>query len=151
TAQTNPTSVVTVKDQITSYVDPATLLPFRTEFIFNELKHYASRNYNLDQDRGAVTSDDNRQRIEIPVGTHDLLSAFYAIRTFDLAIQKSNAISIMAVNHPRALIVKAERREVLDLGGQKIPTIMLSLKTDDPMPDRLQVRIWLGDDVRRLP
>ena len=150
-AQTAPTSPFLVRDQMTSYVDPVTLLPFRTEFIFNEIKYRTSRTYNLDQDRGAATSDNNRERIEIPVGTHDLLSALYAIRTFDLSVQRSNAISIMAVNRPRALSIKAERRETLDLDGQKIPAIMLSLRTDDPQPDRLQVRIWVGDDARHLP
>lgn len=150
-AQTGPTSALLVHDQMTSYVDPVTLLPFRTEFNFNEIKYRTSRNYNLDQDRGAATSDNNKERIEIPVGTHDLLSALYAIRTFDLSIKKANAISIMAVNRPRALTITAERRETLELDGQKIPAIMLSLKTDDPQPDRLQIRLWVGDDSRHLP
>jgi hypothetical protein len=39
----------------------------------------------------------------------------------------------------------------LDLSGQKVPAIMLLLTTDDPQPDRLQIRIWVGDDSRRLP
>lgn len=150
-AQTIGPAAIAVKDQMTSYVDPATLLPFRTEFTFSEGRYRTSRNYNLDQDRGVATSENSRERIEIPVGTHDLLSALYAIRTFDLSIQKQNAISIMAVNRPRALMVKALRRETLDLGGQKIPCILLSLTTDDAQPDRLQVRIWVGDDARHLP
>ncbi|HEY6228690.1 MAG TPA: DUF3108 domain-containing protein [Verrucomicrobiae bacterium] len=150
-AQTLGPAAIAVKDQMTSFVDPATLLPFRTEFTFSEGRHRSAHIYNLDQDRGAATSDNSRERIEIPVGTHDLLSALYAIRTFDLSIQKQNAISIMAVNRPRALMVKALRRETLELGGQKIPCLMLSLTTDDPQPDRLQVRIWVGDDARHLP
>jgi hypothetical protein len=150
-AQTSSGSIIAVRDQITSYVDPETLLPFRTEISFSEGKYRSNRSYNVDQDRGAVTSEGNRERIEIPVGTHDLVSALYAIRTFDLTIQKQNAISIMAVNRPRALLVRAQRRETIDLNGQKIPAIMLVLTTDDPQPDKMQVRIWVGDDARHLP
>ena len=29
--------------------------------------------------------------------------------------------------------------------------MVLELKTDDPQPDKLQIRIWVGDDSRHLP
>jgi uncharacterized protein DUF3108 len=150
-AQTNAGAIVAVKDQMTSYVDPATLLPFRTEINFSEGQYRSTRNYNLDQDRGAATTDNPRERIDIPVGTHDLLSAFYAVRTFGQTIEKQNAISLMATTKPRVLLVTARRRETIELNGQKINAIVLELKTDDPQPDRMQIRIWVGDDSRRLP
>jgi hypothetical protein len=37
------------------------------------------------------------------------------------------------------------------LNGQKIAAIQLQLTTDDPQPDRLQIRIWVGEDGRHLP
>ena len=151
TAQTNSGAVLPVRDQFTSYVDPATLLPFRTEISFSEGKYRSQKNYNVDQDRGAATNDTSRDRIEIPVGTHDLLSAFYSLRTFAPIIKKQNAISIMAVNKPRALMITAQSRETIELNGQKINAIILELKTDDPQPDKLQIRIWVGDDNRHLP
>jgi len=150
-AQTNPSSVFAVRDQFTSYVDPVTLLPFRSEFNFSEGKYHSLKSYNVDQDRGAATTENSRDRIDIPVGTHDLLSAFYSLRTFAPIIGKQNAISIMAVNRPRALLVTAQRRESIELNGQKINAVVLELKTDDPQPDKLQVRIWVGDDARHLP
>ncbi len=143
--------VFAVNDQITSYVDPETLLPFRTELSLSEGKHRATRSYDLDQNRGAVTTD-TKQRIEIPVGTHDLLSVLYALRTFDLSPQKNNAISILAVTKPRTLLIKSVRRETIELNGQKVSAIMLQLTVpDDPQSDRLQLRMWVGDDSRHLP
>jgi Protein of unknown function (DUF3108) len=150
-AQTIGPAAIGVRDQITSYVDPETLLPFRTEIDLSEGKYHTARNYNLDQERGAATSEQPRERIEIPVGTHDMISAFYSLRTFDLTIQKPNSISIMALHRPRTLTVKALKRETIEVNGQKIAAIMLQLVTDDPQTDRLQVRIWVGDDVRHLP
>ena len=152
-AQTNGPGarVYPVNDQINSYVDPTTLLPFRTELNLSEGKYHSTRGYNLDQNRGAATSD-NRERIEIPVGTHDLISTFYSIRTFDLWPPKQNAISIMAISQPRTLLVRSQRRETIELGGQKITAIMLTLTTpDDPQSDRMQIRMWIGDDARHLP
>ena len=148
---TGAAATVPVRDQMTSYVDPSTLLPFRTEINFSEGKYKSTRSYDLDQDRGAATTASGRDRVDIPVGTHDLLSAFYSLRTFALNINKQNSISIMAVNRPRALTITAQRRETIELNGQKIAAIVLDLKTDDPQPDKLQIKIWVGDDSRHLP
>jgi hypothetical protein len=142
--------VFLVNDQINSYVDPTTLLPFRTELSMSEGKHRTNRSYNLDQNRGAAVAD-NRERIDIPVGTHDLISLVYAIRTFDLSPQRQNAISFLATNRPRTLIVKSQRRETIELNGQSLPALFLTLTTDDPQTDRLQIRIWVSDDKRHLP
>jgi hypothetical protein len=140
-----------VNDQVSSYVDPETLLPFRTELALSEGKHRAMRNYDVDQARGSVTIN-TQQKIDIPVGTHDLLSVLYALRTFDLSPQKKNAVSLLAVSKPRTLLIESKRREIIELGGQKIATLMLQLTVpDDPQSDRLQMRIWVGDDSRHLP
>jgi hypothetical protein len=152
TAQTTGAGarVYPVNDQINSYVDPTTLLPFRTELTLSEGKYHSTRSYNLDQNRGAAVAD-SKERIEIPVGTHDLISAVYALRTFDLWPKKRNAISIMATTQPRTLFVESQRRETIELGSQKISAILVTLTTDDPQSDRMQIRMWIGDDARHLP
>jgi hypothetical protein len=152
TAQTTgPGSrVFPVNDQVNSYIDPDTFLPFRTELNLAEGKYRSNKAYNLDQNRGAAVAD-SKERIDIPVGTHDLISAFYSIRTFDLRPPKQNAISIMATSQPRTLLVKSQRRETIELAGQKIDAIMLTLTTDDTQGDKMQIRIWVGDDARHLP
>jgi len=142
--------VFPVNDQINSYVDPTTLLPFRTESDLTEGKYRSKRGYSLDQNRGSAVAD-SKERIEIPVGTHDLISAVYAIRTFDLWPKKRNAISIMATTQPRTLFVESLRRETIEIGSQKISAIMVTLTTDDPQGDRMQIRMWIGDDTRHLP
>lgn len=152
TAQTTApgSRVFQVNDQINSYVDPTTLLPFRTELNLIEGRYRANLGYNLDQNRGAAVAD-SKQQFWIPVGTHDLLSAVYAIRTFDLWPKKRNAISIMATTQPRTLFVESQRRETIELGSQKISAILVTLTTDDVLGDRMQIRMWIGDDGRHLP
>jgi hypothetical protein len=139
-----------VNDKIVSYVDPETLLPFRTELNLSEGKWRSNRGYNLDQDRGAVMTD-QKKRIEVPVGTHDIVSLMYALRTFDLSPLKRNAISILAISQPRTLFITSQRRETVEIDDQKIPALLLTLTTDDTQADRLKLRVWVGDDSRHLP
>jgi hypothetical protein len=137
-------------DTISSYVNPQTLLPFQTELNLSEGRTRVNTKLTINQDYGRVTTDKG-ERIEIPVGTHDYLSFFYLVRTFDLTIDKRNAISILVNNKPKTLFITALKRESIQLGSQTIPAIQLSLTTDDPQPDKFQLRGWISDDRRRLP
>jgi hypothetical protein len=104
----------------------------------------------FNQESGAVTSDKGA-RIEIPVGTHDYLSLFYVLRTLNLTPPKQSALSVLVENEPKTLFVTASKRETIQLGDRKVPAIALSVTTDDPEPDKLQLRAWVSDDHRRLP
>lgn len=139
-----------VNDQINSYVDPNTLLPFRTELQLLEGRDRNNQVLTIDQDRGNVLTDKGT-RIEIPVGTHDILSVLYALRSFNLTPPRRNAVSILINNRPRTLFITSQKRETIDLGGQKISAIQLTLTTDDSQSDRLGLRLWVSDDNRRLP
>jgi len=137
-------------DTISSYVNPQTLLPFQTELNLSEGRTRVNTKLTINQDYGRVTTDKG-ERIEIPVGTHDYLSFFYLVRTFDLPINKRNAISILVNNKPKTLFITALKKEPIQLGSQTIPAIQISLTTDDPQADKFQLRGWLSDDRRRLP
>ncbi|HVF49307.1 MAG TPA: DUF3108 domain-containing protein [Pyrinomonadaceae bacterium] len=139
-----------VSDQINSYVDATSLLPFRTELRIQEGRHRLNAVVNVDQDRGNAQFDD-RTRLELPVGTHDIISVFYALRSFDLTPPRRNAVSLLINKRPRTLFVTALRREAIEIGGQRINATQLSLVTDDTQGDRLQLRLWVSTDRRRLP
>jgi hypothetical protein len=85
------------------------------------------------------------------VGTHDYLSFFYALRTFNLAPGRRSGVSILVNNRPKTLFFEVLNREPLQLGSQKIPAIQIALTTDDPQPDKYQLRVWISEDRRRLP
>jgi hypothetical protein len=137
-------------DQINTYVDPETLLPFRTEMLLREGTSRLNQTLTIDQDRGNASTDKGT-RLEIPVGTHDIISVLYALRSFNLAPPKRNAVSLMVYNRPLTLFITSLRREMIELGGQKIPAIQLSLTTDDQESDRYALRLWVSEDRRRLP
>ena len=142
--------VFVARDTIDSYVDPKGLLPFRTVMNLIEGRRRLNQTLTLNQETGTATSDQGA-RIEIPVGTHDYLSFFYAIRTFNLTPTKRSVTSMLVENKPKTLFVNVQRRETIQLGDQKIPAIVLQITTDDPEPDKYQLRMWISDDKRRLP
>ena len=151
-AQTSATisRVFFANDQINSYVDPITLLPFRTELNLLEGRSRTSEVFTVDQDRGSAITGSG-VAIEIPVGTHDFISVFYALRSFNLAPPKRNAVTILVNQRPRTLFITSLKRENIQLGGQQIPSVQLSLTTDDPQPDKYALRLWVSEDRRRLP
>lgn len=142
--------IVFVNDQINSYVDVATLVPFRTEIAIQEGRRRFNQTFTIDQTRGSASTDKGL-RIEIPVGTHDFISVFYALRSFNLAPPKRNAVSLLLYDRALTLFITSLKRETIELGDQKIPAVQLSLTTDDPQPDKYAIRIWVSEDKRRLP
>jgi hypothetical protein len=139
-----------VNDQFSSYVDARSLLPFRTELSLQEGPRRARWIVSADQNGGSALFDDGT-RVEIPVATHDLVSVFYALRSFDLSPQRRNAVSLLINKRPRLLYLTTLRQATLALAGQQIPAIEVSLVTDDPDGDRFQLRLWVSTDKRRLP
>ena len=140
-----------VNDQLTSYVDPATLLPYRSELKLSEGRRRSNEIWTINQDYGTATRQAGG-KVDIPIGTHDYLSIFYAVRSMNLAPSKQNAVSILVNGRPRTMMITAVRRETIQLDSQKIPAIQLNLTTpEDPQPDKLQLRAWISDDDRRLP
>lgn len=150
--QTTPIAqrIFFVNDQINTYVDPVSLLPFRSEMNLIEGTNRVSQIFTLDQDHGAATSD-RGVRLEIPVGTHDFVSIAYALRSFNLDPPRRNAVSILVHNRPRMLFITSLRRETITLGTTQVRAVQISLTTDDPVPDKYQFRLWVSDDRRRLP
>ena len=142
--------VFTARDQIDSYVDPKALLPFRTVMNLIEGRRRLNQTLLMGQDNG-IASTDQGVRIEIPVGTHDYVSFFYAIRTFNLTPNRKSVTSMLVENKSKTLFVTAQKRETIQLGSQTIPAIALSITTDDQEPDKYQLRMWISDDKRRLP
>lgn len=151
-AQTTGTiaRVFVANDKMESYVNPKDLLPYRTVFNLAEGARRFNQTLTVNQEGGSATPD-RGPKIDIPVGTYDYLSFFYAVRTFNVAPNRRNAISILVEGKPKTLFVSSLKREAIELGRQKIPAIALSLTTDDQQSDKYQFRVWLSDDRRRLP
>jgi hypothetical protein len=138
------------RDQIESYVDPKSLLPYRTSMNLVEGQRRLNQVLTVGQETGTVTSDKGA-KIDVPVGTHDYVSFFYVIRTLTFVSGKRNGVSLLVENQPKTMYVDALPREQIQLGPRRVQAIPLKLTTDDPEPDKYSLRIWLSDDRQRLP
>ena len=142
--------VFTARDTIDSYVDPQALFPFRTVMNLLEGRRRLNQTLTINQEAGVAMSDQGA-RIEVPVGTHDYVSFFYAVRTLNLAPNRKSVVSMLVENKPKTLFITSLKRETIQLGERAVPAIALSIITDDPDPDKYQLRMWISDDRRRLP
>ena len=142
--------VFTARDTIDSYVDPQALFPFRTVMNLLEGRRRLNQTLTINQETGVATSDQGA-RIEIPVGTHDYVSFFYAVRTLNLTPNHKSVVSMLVENKPKTIFITSLKRETIQLGERAVPAIALSVITDDPEPDKYQLRMWISDDKRRLP
>ena len=152
TAQTTgaAAALFVAQDQIDSYVDPKALLPFRTVMNLVEGKRRLNQTLSYDQNAGVAVVDSG-MKLDVPVGTHDYVSFFYVLRTFNFAAKKRNALAVLVENKPKTLFIEAQDKQVIQLGNQKVPALALSITTDDPDPDKYRLRIWISDDRQRLP
>lgn len=152
TAQTTNAAarIFVARDQIDSYVDPKSLLPYRTSMNLVEGSRRLTQVLTTNQDAGMVTSDKGA-RIEIPVGTHDYVSFFYVLRTITAISGKKSVVSMLVENEPKTIFIDPLPRESIQLGPRRVQAIPLKLTTDDPEPDKYQLRMWLSDDLQRLP
>lgn len=142
--------VFVARDLIDSYVDPKALLPYRTVFKLIEGPRRVNQTLTYSQETGAAVIE-GTGKIDVPVGTHDYVSFLYALRTLNLTPNKRIAVSMLVENKPKTIFVASLKREPIGLGERVVPAIALSITTDDPEPDKYQLRIWISDDNRRLP
>src|SRR6185503_9596075 len=96
TAQTTgaAAALFVARDQVDSYVDPNSLLPFRPVMNLVEGRRRLNQTLSFDQNVGAAVVH-NGLKLDVPVGTHDYVSFFYALRTFNFAVKKRNALSVL--------------------------------------------------------
>lgn len=152
-AQTNAAlqKIFTAREEITSIVDFATLLPLRSDMNMQEGRDKTVQQLNWEQEKGQVMAVNGGPRVEIPVGTHDYLSLFYALRSLNLTPKKRTAVALLINNRPRTLFIESLKTDTIELGNLKVPALYLALTLDDGAPDRYVMRLWVSDDARRLP
>lgn len=148
TATPAAASLFAVYDNINSYIDPETLLPFRTEL--RAANSPAAAVINLEQSRGTVRMSDGTQ-VAVPVGTYDLVSIAYALRLFRLTPPNRTSVSVFVGNRPRTVTMVALAREAILIGDQRVPAVQVSVTLDGAEADKYQMRLWISDDATRTP
>jgi hypothetical protein len=156
TAPGQQKGILNVGDSIKSYVDPISLAPMLIDFKLNGALNRYNQVVQFEQAAGFAA--DNANRIEIPVGTHSLLSLAYAIRSFSLTQSKNKEnpvndtrVAVFVGDKPYVLILRPLTVEIIEFQGTRMPAQVVAITTGNPQIDQLNLKIWLSVDERRLP
>jgi hypothetical protein len=128
-------------EQINTYVNPTSLLPFKIE-IGSDIT------LTLDQNNEKALTNSN-QTIKIPNGTHDLISIIYALRCVDLKPPRKKVVPIFLKDRLYQVFFTSIGKDILNIGGQRIPTLKVEVAVDYQQNN--SITLWFGTDHRRLP
>jgi len=143
-------------DSIVTFVDPRTMIPFKTEVRFSGALAAMSQTATLDRTTNAIVYDGTR--LDAPFATHSVLSLFYAVRSFNL---KPSSDAKNPVNDTRVSVFWRDRATVFTLRpgqgetlmnrGEARPAQLITILPQNPELDRLFPKLWLGLDANRTP
>src|SRR6185437_9374828 len=110
----------------------------------------------FDQRSGAVTSGPDR--VDAPIGTHCILSLFYAIRSFNLTPSKDprnpindTRVAVYWEGKPHIFVLRPYEPEPITVNGQNVIAQRVSINTGIADIDAAGLKVWLTDDDDRVP
>ncbi|MFH1784206.1 MAG: DUF3108 domain-containing protein [bacterium] len=140
-----------VRDTVRSYIDKDGIFALRFEKYQREGKYRHDEIIIYDQKNHKA--DFNGRIIEIPEYVHDILSAFYYVRTQKLEIGKTLKMPVNAGDRNYELIVKVLRKERVKVPKGKFDTILIEpvVKYGGLFQQKGRLQVWLTDDERKIP
>jgi hypothetical protein len=141
-----------VRDRAETFVDAESLWSRRF------IKHLREGSYKKDIDvkfdqesRKAVYADGHVA--DVPSGVHDVLSAFYYVRTQPLPTGATLRIPTHDNKKSYEMEVKVLKRERVEVPAGKFDCVMVEpiLKSEGVFKSKGSIYVWLSDDDRRIP
>ena len=153
-----PTSRLLLKDdQVKAYVNPETLGPRKLDINLTGTLGTLSQSVTFD-DRSNLITFRGTNQIEAPVGTHNILSLLYAIRSFNLKPSKDSSspvndtrVAVFWDTKPYIFTLRPAVAETLTIRGERVSAQQVSISTGNPQLDALNIKVWLSNDPRRVP
>lgn len=141
-----------VRDRAESYIDAESLYSVRF------IKHLREGGYKSDVDirfdqanRKAIYSDGTT--FPVAPGVHDVLSAFYFVRTRPLPDGATMIVPTHDNKKSYEMEVKVHKRERIEVPAGKFNCVLVEpiLKSEGVFKSKGSILVWLTDDERRMP
>lgn len=149
--------VFSLNDGIRASVNPDSIAPQQIEIKLGGALAFLNQTTQFDQRTGKASLN-GVNRIDIPIGTHNLLSLIYAIRSFNLKPSKDptnpvndTRVAVFWDRQPYVFTLRPADANIINLRGEKISAQQISINTGNPQLDALGLRLWLSNDERRVP
>jgi hypothetical protein len=141
-----------VNDVYESFLNAATLMPFRAEKNIRHGKKHDQGSMTLDQQKRTAQLDDGRT-IEIPPDTYDIAGMLFAIRGMDLTIGRTRQFNILEEGKLYKISVQPEAKEKVTTRAGTFETVRIATKNLSGGRDSnlYNLKMFLTPDARRLP
>ena len=141
-----------VRDQADSYIDADSLFARYFSKHLREGGYERDVEIHFDQEAGIAYYPDGRES-EFPLGVHDVLSAFFRVRTMELVEGDVFDLPTHGDDELYDLKLEVMRREERDtvLGRVRCVVVQPRLSDDGLFKHQGDLFVWLTDDERRIP
>lgn len=143
-----------VRDTYRTYLDVDGIFPWKFE------QHIRERNFSKDYtaefdqtNHKALSANDT---VDIPAFMHDIVSAFYYVRTLDLrSYQRGQFIPLQnfidGKAHELAVYIVGKERIEVDAGTFDCIVVEPRIAAGSPFGFKGRLRLWLSNDARKIP
>jgi len=149
--------VFALNDTITANVDPDSLAPRKIDIKLSSGLSSLNQMAIFDETTGKITYK-GKEQVDAPNGTHSILSLIYAMRSFNLKPSKtlSNPVNDTRVavfwdSQPYVFTLRPSADSVIETAIGRLSSQIIAINTGNAQLDQLSMKIWLGNDERRLP
>lgn len=150
-----------VRDTVESWVTSLSGYPLRFQKRLSEGSYSAAVRIDFDRSKAIARIQGGQKKggtpdtsVALPAATHDLLSAFHAVRRSALVPGTSLHLDILDNRKVfRDVEVACLRRETLDVEGTTWKTVVIEPKIhgDALFKSKGKLWVWLTDDERHMP
>ena len=141
-----------VRDRAESYIDAESLFTRRFVKRLREGGYEKDIDVRFDQEARKAKYADG-ETFDVPPSVHDVLSAFYYVRTVPLPTGASLSIPTHDNKKSYEMVVKVHRRERVEVPAGKFDCVVVEpiLKSEGVFKSKGSILVWLSDDARRIP
>ncbi len=148
-------NIFKVRDKYSTFVDVDGIYPHRFEQHVREGKYSKDYEAFFDQDELTAETDDGT-KYKIPKYVHDILSAFYYVRTLDLAqYHKGDKISLQNFYdgkiHPLDVMVLGRQRIEVEAGTFDCIVVEPMVVQGGLFQNEGSIKVWLTNDANKMP
>ncbi|MCX6153464.1 MAG: DUF3108 domain-containing protein [Candidatus Kapabacteria bacterium] len=143
-----------VRDRYSSAVDCGGIFPWAFEQHIREGKY--SLDFRADFDHWNNYVKANNKYYPIPKYTHDVVSAFFYVRTLNLSSMRTDSVLVLKNffgDTTYSLAVKIKGKEEIEVEAGKFRCIVIEpiMTKGGLFKNEGNIRIWLSDDDRKIP
>ena len=141
-----------VRDRAESFIDAESLYTRRFVKRLREGGYEKDIDVRFDQEARKARYTDG-ETFDVAPGVHDVLSAFYYVRTVPLPTGASLTIPTHDNKKSYERLVKVHRREKVEVPAGKFDCVVVEpiLKSEGVFKSKGSILVWLTDDARRIP